>query len=153
MADVELDVTFDKNGKITSMKVPTIQHMSMEEIIEHAGVKGMKWGVKKSVSTSVGKAKQKIATNKASSKREKSWQGQYKKRGSMSNAQLKTKIERLRLENEFNRLATEANPPRIKKAKMYMDIVSKLAVSSTGKTLAKKIAKNVAKGAATAAVI
>lgn len=117
--------------------------------LEHAGVKGMKWGVKKGVT----KAKQKIATNKSSAKREKSWQGQYKKRGSMSNAQLKTKIERLRLENEFNRLATEANAPRRKKAKMYMDSVSKLAVSSTGKTLAKKIAKNVAKGAATAAVI
>ena len=149
MAYVELDVEFDKNGKITSMKIPTIQHMSLEDIIEHAGVKGMKWGVRKGVT----KAKQKIATNKASTKREKSWQGQYKKRGSMSNAQLKTKIERLRLENEFNRLATEANAPRRKKAKMYMDSVSKLAVSSTGKTLAKKIAKNVAKGAATAAVV
>lgn len=123
--------------------------MSLEDIIEHAGVKGMKWGVRKGVT----KAKQKIATNKASSKREKSWKGQYKKRGTMSNAQLKTKIERLRLENEFNRLATEANAPRRKKAKMYIDSVSKLAVSSTGKTLAKKIAKNVAKGAATAAVI
>ena len=149
MAYVELDVEFDKNGKITSMKIPTIQHMSLEDIIEHAGVKGMKWGVRKGVT----KAKQKIATNKASTKREKSWQGQYKKRGSMSNAQLKTKIERLRLENEFNRLATEANAPRRKKAKMYMDSVSKLAVSSTGKTLAKKIAKNVAKGAVTAAVV
>ena len=51
MAYVELDVEFDKNGKITSMKIPTIQHMSLEDIIEHTGKKGMKWGQRKGVQT------------------------------------------------------------------------------------------------------
>ena len=122
----------------------------MEDILEleHSGIKGMKWGQRK--------LKNAVANrniNKSSRKRENDWANQYKKRGSMSNADLKRKIERLRMENDFNRLATEASAGQRAKAKMYIDGASKFANSPAGKQATSAIAKKLAKRAAVAAVL
>lgn len=84
-----------------------------KDILEHHGVRGMRWGVRKAVtstsSTSSTEAPKKPSLSKASVSREKSWRTQYKKRGQMSNEQLKKEVDRLRLESEFKRLSTEVN--------------------------------------------
>ena len=84
-----------------------------KDILEHHGVRGMHWGVRKAVtstsSTSSTEAPKKPSLSKASVSREKSWRTQYKKRGQMSNEQLKKEVDRLRLESEFKRLSTEVN--------------------------------------------
>ena len=84
-----------------------------KDILKHHGVRGMRWGVRKAVtstsSTSSTEAPKKPSLSKASVSREKSWRTQYKKRGQMSNEQLKKEVDRLRLESEFKRLSTEVN--------------------------------------------
>ena len=84
-----------------------------KDILKHHGVRGMRWGVRKAVtstsSTSSTEAPKKPSLSKESVSREKSWRTQYKKRGQMSNEQLKKEVDRLRLESEFKRLSTEVN--------------------------------------------
>lgn len=84
-----------------------------KDILKHHGVRGMRWGVRKSRPSSVTKSSQgtlkKPSLSKESKDREKSWRTKYKKRGTMSNTQLKAQVDRLRLESEFKRLSTEVN--------------------------------------------
>ena len=56
--------------------------------LEHSGVKGMKWGIRKL----------RLSRTK---KTPDHWDRRYKNRSSMSNADLKRYTERLRLENKF----------------------------------------------------
>lgn len=63
--------------------------------LEHHGVKGMKWGVRKS-------------PQKRSSVRAKKQRSEYHQRDKMSDEQLRKKVERQRLENDYNRLTKEA---------------------------------------------
>lgn len=108
------------------------------DYIVHYGVKGQKWGVKKAV--------QRSSQSRA---REKNWTEEYKKRGSMSNADLKRKLERLKLENEFKRNVVEARSnPRVREAKEWLQATSNMAlsvskISGTGPTTVKAILNTV----------
>lgn len=119
--------------------------MTNEELLEHSGVKGMKWGVRKAVKSykkarkqsKARKVKTKIeedemrkavkakivnqvdsdgnlprtirptATN--SKAREKEWKKIYKDRGSMTDAEIKNSLSRLKLENELQKAASSAS--------------------------------------------
>lgn len=89
--------------------------LRQNDVISHHGVKGQRWGVRRAKSN-VSKASTNPKTNssakelsKASTARERSWKTSYKKRGQMSNDQLKKQVDRLRLESEFKRLSSEVN--------------------------------------------
>lgn len=108
------------------------KHLTMAyDYLEHHGVKGQKWGVRRTVAQ--------LKRSSASRAREKSWQDEYNKRGSMSNADLKRKLERLKLENEFKRNMVEARSnPRVKEAKEWLNAaagITKNVSSITGNTL------------------
>ena len=78
----------------------------MNDILEHHGIKGQRWGVtRKGTRSSVHERR---ATNKASKQRAKSWETVYKNRGKLSDTDLKNSVNRLRMENELGRLAKEA---------------------------------------------
>ena len=118
--------------------------MTNEEL-EHSGVKGMKWGVRKAVK-SYKKARKQSKARKVRSKieedemrkavkakivnqvdsngnlprtirptatdskrREKEWKKIYKDRGSMTDAELKNSLSRLKLENELQKAASSAS--------------------------------------------
>lgn len=122
--------------------------------IEHHGVKGQKWGVRKAVKNSVASAKKSHELNTQSRQREKSWTTTYKKRGSMSTTDLKRAVERLRLENELNRLATEATASQRAKSKAIMKNFEGLDLNPNGGAeLRKKLAKAAGKAAITAATM
>lgn len=78
----------------------------MEEIIEHYGVKGMKWGVRRS--------KEQLQ----SASRERSWSN--KDQSKMSKKQLKRTVQRLQNENDFKRTSSKLqksyNVKAVKKA-------------------------------------
>lgn len=100
--------------------------MSIDDIIEHYGVKGQKWGVRKSAGQ-ISSARNKRKTSNPKSKAR-----------SMSDAELKSKVERLRLEKE------------------YVTITKTLDNSSPVKSLLAKHggqAASVAVGAATSAIV
>ena len=65
--------------------------------IQHHGVKGMKWGVRK-------KVKQGISERWNSAKRERSWSKLRMELDSMSPADLQKNLKRLRTENEYKQL-------------------------------------------------
>lgn len=85
--------------------------MNVDEIIEHHGIKGMKWGVRnrRTSSSSTKPQSERNTTNRESKARAQSWEKKYKNRDKMSDQQLKKNVERLRLENEFGRLSSDAS--------------------------------------------
>lgn len=124
-----------------------------EEFLQHYGKKGMKWGVRNKVEQVRSKAIKTAKTNIDSKKRERSWGKQYKTRGQMSNAELRKRINRLKMENEFAKLAGEASAGQRKMAKKAIRNISHIPVNAKGDMLKSVVASKVKKAVATAAVV
>lgn len=77
-----------------------VQSGSSEEIIEHFGVKGMKWGFRR-VSERLARRKQRKVDAKVSKARTSQWKHKYAQRASISDRDLKRAVDRLRLENDL----------------------------------------------------
>lgn len=77
-----------------------VQSGSSEEIIEHFGVKGMKWGFRR-VRERLARRKQRKVDAKVSKARTSQWKHKYAQRASISDKDLKRAVERLRLENDL----------------------------------------------------
>lgn len=77
-----------------------VQSGSSEEIIEHFGVKGMKWGFRR-VRERLARLKQRKVDAKVSKARTSQWKHKYAQRASISDRDLKRAVERLRLENDL----------------------------------------------------
>lgn len=77
-----------------------------EEYLEHFGVKGMKWGVRKADNSNRVKKTKKpgvIRESVSSLKRESDWAKKSKNARSLSDAELKRNVERLKNENAIKR--------------------------------------------------
>lgn len=112
-----------------------IGELDADDILKHWGVKGMKWGVRKSRSANSTTKKEKPpkkpskrqikkeaeTLRKESNKRAKSHRKEYMKRKDLTDAELKKKVERLRLENEFDRLSKDASKSQIAKGKSELN--------------------------------
>lgn len=120
----------------------------LDDYLEHHGVKGMKWGQRK-----VKAIKSAHKSTVASKQRERSWGKKYKKRATMSDAQLKKAVQRLQLENEFNRQATLASSASRAKAKKRIQLLSDVAVKTGATSAVKDAVTSYAKKAAVAAVV
>lgn len=91
----------------------------LDEILKHHGVKGMRWGVvrskvssagsavKKGVSTVADKAKTRVREEVKSGAREIGWRKELRNIHKLSNEQLQTKVNRVRMENELKGLANK----------------------------------------------
>lgn len=81
------------------------QSIETEDTIEHYGIPGMKWGIRKTKKSSGVKTLSKRQRTKLNRKISKAtatkWKTKYQNRGNLSNKELKKSIERLRLENQF----------------------------------------------------
>ena len=107
-----------------------------ELVIQHYGVKGMKWGVRKAVKT-----------RSDSAKRERSWKKQYRDRGKMSDDELRNVVNRLRLENEFAKLSGQASKGQRKMAKSFIKNASSIAMNDqTKQVMAAAIGTGLRKG-------
>ena len=71
----------------------------MNDIIEHHGVKGQRWGVRRRVSVS-GSVKKKISSSDAAASQKK-WKKTYANRSKMSTKELQDAVTRLNLENQL----------------------------------------------------
>jgi len=100
-----------------------IQINDKEELLIHVGVKGMRWGIRRRTKVSSDatnppapkklskrqRKKEALKVVEASNKRSKSWRKEFNKRERLSDADLKAKISRLKLENEFDKLSKDAS--------------------------------------------
>ena len=124
----------------------------MNNELYHHGVKGMKWGVKKTPvrSSSGNTRKQKFNTMSLFKKKKitrnasvaKSSPAQTKSVKDMSDDELRRKIERVRLEQQYQQL----NPPTVSRgqeiAKRVMNHVIVPAAEEAGKQIVKSILTN-----------
>ena len=116
--------------------------MSYEnEILMHHGIKGQKWGQRKTtrvVGNSTGSERKSsirsyVQTHYANKTRAKQWRSQYNNRGSMSTEELRRAVNRLNLENQF-------------------DVATKQAMASSSKTVFSKYKDQYINGAMQGAV-
>lgn len=123
-----------------------------EEFIQHHGVKGMKWGVRKAVEKSSAFVARKAAKKRAASSEDaRNAQDAHvksKKNGlhSLSNKELQDLVTRMNLEQQFNRLKPPSTSEKAAKfiGKTLGDIgkqqVNKLANDVVSKEIAKLFA-------------
>lgn len=76
----------------------------VEQALQHHGVKGMKWGVRRAAKKAGTVIKTRIKEDINSSKRERSWVKDLKSINNMSTGELKSKTNRLRMENDLKYL-------------------------------------------------
>lgn len=128
MQGVRVDVQYDDLGHILdidfveddSMAQSSIQFL-IDDVIEHAGVKGMKWGVRKKPASSKGKAK----PTKSKPSAQKS-----DKVSKMSDKELREAVTRMNLEKQYRDLS---NPTK----KSGENAVKKI-LKDSGKQIATK---------------
>jgi hypothetical protein len=108
----DFPVSIDENGFVTEIHPPEdtmrqddldISVEDIDEYIEHFGVKGMRWGVRKRDGGGV----------RSSSEARKAAQARSKPIHALTNKQLKAATERMNLEQNFKRL----NPSKVEKGK------------------------------------
>lgn len=134
--------TFDEDV-MTYRSVNHVKHSDAQSLdtIEHHGIKGQKWGVRKATRVAGGGTGSKhrssigasVQTHYANKARAKQWRSQYNNRGEMSTEELRRAVNRLNLENQF-------------------DAATKQAMASSSKTVFSKYKDQYINGAVQGAV-
>lgn len=126
-----------------------IQTGSSDDVLEHFGIKGMKWGFRRGPSKSP-RFKARMARKESKAAR-KAWNMKYHKRHSMTESELQAATRRLMLENNFAEQVRRANQiadtrkPKKEHGKFAKDLGRSVAnsVIDTGvKTVVGDLMKN-----------
>lgn len=126
-----------------------IQTGSSDDVLEHFGIKGMKWGFRREPSKSP-RFKARMARKESKAAR-KAWNMKYHKRHSMTESELQAATRRLMLENNFAEQVRRANQiadtrkPKKEHGKFAKDLGRSVAnsVIDTGvKTVVGDLMKN-----------
>lgn len=114
----------------------------MDSTLQHHGVLGQKWGVRRfqnrdGTLTSAGKDKQSFGKSEQQKESVKQKRYDASNRGSLSDAQLRKKIERLQMEKQLRKLTEEEiNPGRTEAKRVLSQIGTKVASTAiTGAAL------------------
>ena len=111
---------------------------SSSDFIEHFGIKGMKWGFRKS---RISKTRAK-GRAKNSAKTSAKWKKKYQNRASMTDKDIRRATERLRLENDFAEQIKRSAQVTMKPANkdsFFRDIAKTVVGSATQSTVKKSI--------------
>lgn len=120
-----------------------------EDTLQHAGVKGMKWGIRKKPKSSGSSHKDaKKAVKAKELAREKKFLSEYQNRDKMSTRQLKSRVERLRTEQEFKRLAEQPFADRAKRRSERNRKIAGMALTAVGSIPVEAFTKDKKKQAA-----
>ena len=111
---------------------------SSSDFIEHFGIKGMKWGFRKS-RISKTRAKRRA---KNSAKTSAKWKKKYQNRASMTDKDIRRATERLRLENDFAEQIKRSAQVTMKPANnsgFFRDVAKTVAVPAVQSTVKRTI--------------
>jgi len=120
----------------TDASVESDRGTSVTDFLAHYGVKGMRWGVRKAPKEGASSDAQKSIDLRTRAKRSKA--------KALSNAELRTAIERMQLEQNFKRLAVNEKPAVTRFLSSTLLEIGKREVQAAA---AKKVAGVVAKAA------
>lgn len=110
--------------------------------IEHHGVRGQKWGVRRRVQALVGGSGQVPRSAAAASQaREKSWKKTYANRSSLTTPQLREKVNRLTLENQLKQQVSIANPAKKSAARQIITNVGTELVKNVARQTGERLLK------------
>ena len=125
------------------------------DILEHAGVRGMKWGIRRSqesLDRAAGRATAKAdkanakaekATDKAlGTKTKEQSKTRFANPKSLSDAELRDAVNRLNLEKQYDQLTTPQKAPQSQKQKSFIQEVGKKVVVGSAVTVAAKIVQS-----------
>ena len=118
---------------------------SVDNFLAHYGVKGMKWGVKRKPKTDAGES----SDSKQSTQARARAKGDKSGVKVLSNKELQAAINRMQMEQNFKRLATNERPPVQRFiASTLLEIGKREVQQVVGKKIASTVAKKVATGGA-----
>lgn len=132
----------DTGKKVVSQVLKNLRHEDLEgDSLEHHGVKGMHWGVRRPVDSSTGRVKgpsKKQQIHDAQSEESKALADTHAKAkstrvSSLSNKELQSAIQRMNLEQQYHRLAPKSSSEKT-------NAFIKNILSGTGKKQAQVIA-------------
>lgn len=107
--------------------------------IEHHGVRGQKWGVRRRVQALVGGNSQvPKPVAKQSASREQSWQKVYANRSSMTTPQLRETVNRLTLENQLKQQVNMASPAKQSAARKIITDVGTEVIKNVARQAAQQ---------------
>jgi hypothetical protein len=116
---------------------------SVDDFLSHYGVKGMKWGTRRKTTGSASTDSKQVASIRQRAKADK---GKLKV---LSNAELQAAINRMQLEQNFKRLATNERPAVQRFiASTLLEIGKREVQQAVAKKVAGAVAKKVATGGA-----
>lgn len=130
--------------------------MDDELILEHHGVKGQKWGIrrtpaqlghktssgrKRKMSSTAKKVKRRSVGRKAVKKASTKKKTSKKSIKDMSNDELRSAIDRMKLEQDYVKAYRELNPVQVSKGKKFVNAVVNDVVGPAAKEAGKEIVK------------
>ncbi len=134
-----VEVLYDSKGYIITLKIVedvlTHSESFTEAFLAHYGKKGMKWGVRNDSSRSGGKtlpASDDAIKTAAIRQQVKSsaFKSTSIRTAPLSNAELKTAVDRMNLEQQYSRLETASRPPVVKLVSSLLGSLGKQRANS-----------------------